>query len=212
MIKIDQLFLDLDGVLVDFERGIIESVNEYAGPKRNKIDDNVATVLDEILAKIADGHEVGELLSHKLYKETIRRIIGMEPEWWTHLHWMPGGKELWDAIKHYNPVILSSPLNRTQWQKKITWVKRELGPDVTIIIEDDKEIYATSSSLLIDDRPHHSNFVEHGGHVIKHVTTKNTLNELKNYDMSTMETHKYTYERKIMNFNGFVNESKSRQK
>ena len=211
MIKIDTLYVDLDGVLVNFELGIHDIIQDYIGPKRDTIDNNVAVIFDEMYDKLKDiGYErAGELLANKTYKDAIRLIIGMEPEWWTHLEWMPDGKVLWDAIKGYNPIVLSSPLNKTNWEEKNTWVARELGKDVKVLIEDDKEIHADPRSLLIDDRPHHSKFEEHGGHIITHTSAKDSIKQLENYDLSALmpPIAASAYERRIYNFSTFVNEN-----
>lgn len=212
MIKIDTLYVDLDGVLVNFELGIHDVIQDYIGPKRDKIDNDVAVILDEMFVKLEElGYEkAGELLANRTYKDAIRLIIGMEPEWWAHLEWMPDGKVLWDAIKGYNPIVLSSPLNKTKWDEKNTWVARELGKHVKVLIEDDKEIHADPGALLIDDRPHHSKFEEHGGHVILHTSAADSIKQLEDYDLSALApgTAPQVYEkRRIHNFSTFVNES-----
>jgi len=211
MIKIDTLYVDLDGVLVDFELGIYTIIHDYTGRKRDKIDKDTASLLDDMSDALADiGYErAGELLAIPKYKEAIRKIIGMEPDWWTNLKWMPDGKELWEAIKIYKPIILSSPLNKTKWNEKNTWVDRELGKDVKVFIEDDKEVYAKPGALLIDDRPQHSQFEEQGGTVIKHVNTRDTIRQLANFDLSALEHSspvQTNEHRHVHDFTTFVNE------
>lgn len=201
MIPIDILYVDLDGVLVDFERGVADTIKEYMGPKRGDLPENLAKIMDEMGRLINGGKDVGDMLANKRYKETIREIVGMDTAWWTRLEWMPDGKILWETLKKYNPVILSSPFNKTYWEEKRTWVTRELGADVKVIIEDDKEVHATPTSLLIDDRPKHSKFKAYGGHTLKHINAENTIDQLKNYDLSKLT------ERKIFDFDTFVNEN-----
>lgn len=209
MIKIETLYVDLDGVLVNFELGIHNIIQDYIGPKRSKIDNKTAILLDEMSDKMEDiGYErAGELLAKKAYKEAIRLIIGKEPDWWAHLEWMPDGKVLWNAIKKYNPIVLSSPLNKTKWEEKNTWVARELGKDVKVLIEDDKEIHADPTSLLIDDRPHHSKFEEYGGNIITHTSAQDTIQQLKRYDLTQLIERPSVYERRVHNFDTFVNEN-----
>lgn len=212
MIKIDTLYVDLDGVLVNFELGIHDVIQQYVGPKRDKIDNKTAVLLDDMYEQLEQiGYEkAGELLAHKPYKDAIRTIIGMEPDWWAHLEWMPDGKALWDAIKEYNPIVLSSPLNKTHWKEKNTWVARELGQHVKVLIEDDKEIHADPGALLIDDRPHHSKFEEHGGNIIKHTSSQESIKQLRNYDLTALRQTQ-TNERRIYNFSTFVNEAYSQK-
>ena len=101
-----RLFCDLDGVLVDFDKGFI------------------------------DLGENTEKLSPKEYeakhgKDAIWPIIDKLGEsFWENLDWMKDGRELWDYIKQYDPIILSSPSRHPGcFSGKAKWVHRNLGID-----------------------------------------------------------------------------------
>lgn len=71
------------------------------------------------------------------------------------LPWTPRGKELWEQIRHYDPIILTGvpPQNKTAAQQKRAWVARELGPHVPVItcLSKNKPKYCLTNSILIDD-------------------------------------------------------------
>lgn len=98
-----KLFCDLDGVLVDFNRGFMElsSNTEKLTPKQyEKIHgkDSIWKLIDEL----------GETF-------------------WTNLQWMKDGRELWDYIKRYKPIILSAPSRHPGcFTGKANWVNRNL--------------------------------------------------------------------------------------
>ena len=101
-----RIFCDLDGVLVDFNRGFIElpSNTEKLSPK-----DYEKTHGKDSLWPLID--ELGE-------------------SFWENLQWMKDGRELWDYLKRYDPIILSSPSKHPGcFAGKTKWVKRHLGID-----------------------------------------------------------------------------------
>lgn len=101
-----RIFCDLDGVLVDFDRGFME------------LPDNT------------------EKLTPKEYerkngKNSIWPIIDkLGEDFWTNLQWMKDGRELWDYLKRFDPIILSAPsLHPGCLTGKAKWVKANLGID-----------------------------------------------------------------------------------
>ena len=80
-----QIFCDLDGVLVDFDRGFkeLEANTENLSPKEYE---------------------------KKHGENSIWQLIDAEGvSFWENLPWMQDGRELWDYLSQYEPVILSSP-------------------------------------------------------------------------------------------------------
>ena len=101
-----RIFCDLDGVLVDFDRGFIDlpKNTEKLTPKQYE----KAHGKDAIWPMI---DELGE-------------------SFWENLQWMKDGRELWDYLKRYDPIILSSPSKHPGcFTGKAKWVKRNLGID-----------------------------------------------------------------------------------
>ncbi len=104
--------------------------------------------------------------------------------------WMPDGKELWEYVKPFCPIILSqlSPdiHGRGSYQKRI-WCDRELGAGVPLIVvmadthHTEKYNYSGLESILIDDHfeQHQPAWVARGGVFIHHVNTENTIRELQ---------------------------------
>ncbi len=105
-----QVFCDLDGVLVDFEQGI-----KQLFPPETKF-----------LPQLAD-----------LEKSTMWKSVQEADAFFEHLAWTKEGRQLWQAIQHLQPDILTGvPIHPTSRQEKYRWCLRELGsvstPDLTI--------------------------------------------------------------------------------
>ena len=147
------IYCDMDGVLVDFDRGY----QELTGMTTQQADAIGGDTFWEPLTKAG-------------------------AKWWITLNWMPDGKQLWDYIKKYNPILLSAP-SREESSKlgKRVWVKREL-PGVKLILRyaPQKQEYASPTSVLIDDRQKNIDQWEAAGGIgIFHTSTPNTIEQLK---------------------------------
>lgn len=116
------IFCDLDGVLADFEQGV---VNRFK--------------------KTPDQLKPGLMWG----------VINKSNTFFDTLPWMPRGRELWEAIRQYDPIILTGiPRSASAAEQKRKWCARELGPDVHVITcsTKDKPNYCISNAILIDDR------------------------------------------------------------
>ena len=84
-------------------------------------------------------------------------VINKSNTFFETLPWMPKGRELWEQIKQYHPIILTGVPHgsATAVEQKIRWCQRELGEDIQVITcaTKDKPKYCLSNSILIDDRP-----------------------------------------------------------
>lgn len=87
---------------------------------------------------------------------TLWSVINKSNTFFESLPWMPKGRELWERIKEYDPIILTGvpPGCHTASEQKISWCQRELGPDIHVItcLSKDKANYCFNRSILIDDR------------------------------------------------------------
>jgi len=151
------IYVDLDGVLVDFFKGFEE---------------------------LSDGKSFEEFKKEKNTSKAWTLIINAGKNWWANLPFKSDGKELWNFVKTFNPNILSSPGTSnidTIASGKIEWIKRELGEDTNYIIERDKFKYANGTkTILIDDSENKiDKFVEAGGTGILHKSTEETIEKLK---------------------------------
>ena len=147
------IYCDMDSVLVDFDRGY----QELTGITSQQADANGVEAFWEPLTKAG-------------------------AKFWITLQWMPDGKQLWDYIKKYNPILLSAP-SREESSKlgKRVWVKREL-PGVKLILKyaPQKQEYASPTSILIDDRQKNIDQWEAAGGIgILHTNTANTIKQLQ---------------------------------
>ena len=147
------IYCDMDGVLVDFDRGY----QELTGMTTQQADAIGADTFWEPLTKAG-------------------------AKWWITLNWMPDGKQLWNYIKKYTPILLSAPSKQESSRLgKRVWVKREL-PDVKLILRpaSQKQQYASPTSILIDDRQKNIDQWEAAGGIgILHTSTANTIEQLK---------------------------------
>ena len=147
------IYCDMDSVLVDFDLGY----QELTGMTSQQAD--------------AKGIET--------FWDPISKAGA---KFWITLQWMPDGKQLWDYIKKYNPILLSAP-SREESSKlgKRVWVKREL-PGVKLILKyaSQKQEYASPTSILIDDRQKNIDQWEAAGGIgILHTNTPNTIKQLQ---------------------------------
>lgn len=129
-------FLDLDGVLVDFVRGVQEF---------HKVTLPYESVRWGLEAQMGFGDRKNEFWAPLGY------------EFWANLPWTQDGKEILDSVRVVfgaNIGILSSPCSTLGCcDGKRDWVRRNLGADLhrTCFLGADKSIFANPHSLLIDD-------------------------------------------------------------
>jgi hypothetical protein len=147
------IYCDMDSVLVDFDLGY----QELTGMTTQQADANGIEAFWDPISKAG-------------------------AKFWITLQWMPDGKQLWDYIKKYNPILLSAP-SREESSKlgKRVWVKREL-PGVKLILKyaSQKQEYAAPTSILIDDRQQNIDQWEAAGGIgILHTSTPNTIKQLQ---------------------------------
>jgi 5'(3')-deoxyribonucleotidase len=82
-------------------------------------------------------------------------VINKSKTFFETLPWMPKGRELWDEIKEYDPIILTgTPRSSNAEEQKRKWCARELGPNIHVITcaTKDKPEFCIINSVLIDDR------------------------------------------------------------
>lgn len=149
-----QVFVDLDGVLADFDRGY----NEKICPYRGKDDD-------------CDWSKI---------KDTTDFFYHLEPMpdmeiLWSHL-------VQYNPI--IITGIPKNPLGILATSNKRAWVDKHLGKDVKVIAcrSSDKRLYAKPKDVLIDDWERYKHlWVEMGGHWITHINAENSIKLLEEY-------------------------------
>ena len=148
-----KIYVDMDGVLVDFDGGY----EKLTGMTTQEAD--------------AKGPEF-----------FWKPISDAGAKWWITLKWMPDGKQLWDYVKKYNPELLSAPSREEASRMgKRVWVKRELpGTKLILRSADKKQEFASPTSILIDDRKKNIEQWEAAGGIgILHTSTASTIKKLK---------------------------------
>ena len=152
MAKQPRLFLDADGVLADFDHGAQNLLG--MSPK----------------AFIA-RHGRGEFWK-RLARE--RNFYGSLPE-------MPDARQMFDAVKHLQPTILTGlPLGRWAAPQKVEWAAEHF-PGVPIItcMAVDKHRHMHAGDVLVDDREKHRAAYEAAGVVfIHHKNAEDSLKQL----------------------------------
>lgn len=127
-----QVFIDMDGVIVDFVRG----AHKFHGidgvwPYPRGVWDFVP------LTGLSDA-EFWEPLGFKF---------------WSELHWTSDGHRIWDMVAGHSPAIITTPTLHLECPAgKMQWIRNHL-PDMyrRTVITAAKEVCAHPNALLIDD-------------------------------------------------------------
>jgi len=87
--------------------------------------------------------------------DMLLRIIQKTPNFYVTLDWTSNGKQLWEKIKKYKPIILTrvgKPSGSYIEEDKRAWCAINLGVDIQVITTTSKEKqkYCINNSILID--------------------------------------------------------------
>ena len=157
-----KIFVDLDGVLVDFDKGFEE---------------------------ISGGIPRDQYIRNYTLAGFWKLINGHGEQWWENLQWLSDGRKLWNSVISFDPLptILTSGSVRNAKQVpangKHRWVDRHLGKHIPRIIAESstsKQHHAKPNHILIDDL--YSNTLEwrtKGGISIRHKNADESINELE---------------------------------
>jgi FMN phosphatase YigB (HAD superfamily) len=148
-----QIFLDCDGVLADFDRG-------------------AESILGLPPGTFEQRHGSGEF-----WKRLARA-----DDFFANLEPMPDAFELYEAVRHRNPVILTG-LPRGRWAEpqKRRWAERHFpGVPVITTLAALKHEHRHPGDALVDDRDKHRHLWEkEGGIFIHHKSAAGSIAELK---------------------------------
>lgn len=151
------IYCDLDGVLVDLEKGVREKLG---------IDRPMSRL--EMMRSLA-----------KMRRNSEQELV----EFFQNLPWTEGGQELWSYITPHNPFILTGGAEEANaiGQGKNAWVQKNLEiPASKVIHESNKSKYAGPNKILIDDYDKNiKEFIAAGGIGILHNNTNNTISQLE---------------------------------
>jgi hypothetical protein len=133
--QIYSIYIDMDGVLCDFE----ERFEHFTGMHPQEYKENAI-------------YQYGEKKGLEKFWDIIDNQVGIR--FWRGMGWMPEGRELWDYIKDKTPILLTSPSRHDNSKEgKTLWVKDNLGNyPIEFKRAQDKSNFASPTSILIDDR------------------------------------------------------------
>jgi hypothetical protein len=147
-----KLFLDADGVLADFDRGV-----------------------ERLLGMSAHEFE------RRRGRGAFWRELGKAKDFYANLPQMSDAQELFDAVKHLKPTILTGlPLGNWAAPQKVKWAAEHF-PGVPIItcMARDKHNHMEPGDVLVDDRENHRKAYEtHGVVFIHHRNARDTIRQL----------------------------------
>lgn len=141
-----QIYIDMDGVLVDFDKGVRDLLNN-------------------------PSFKLGKKNAEQLWSAVSKMDPEDVKEVWASFDWAPGGKQLWNYVSKHDATVLSSPGNQSRdliEAGKWEWIRRNMNPQPKkVILEPDKWKYASNCNILIDDSQRKLvPWEEHGGPTI----------------------------------------------
>ena len=99
-----QIYCDMDGVLVDFERGVVDYIT-------NKLERGEADELYDIINRdYVTKDDLGGPTRNKDIRNYMYKHLSDDTDFWANLPWMPHGQELWQILAPYDPYILTAPM------------------------------------------------------------------------------------------------------
>jgi hypothetical protein len=178
----------MDGVLVDFENGIINYINKDLKDE-SRIPEKLLKYYKKLQEKLNELGRDQEVETSDISKDpdlrvqTVRKYMYARVqdnfEFWSTLSWMPDGEQLWYYIKDMNPqiIILTSPMRGEGSRSgKLEWVKNNLGPQYKAILEENKWKYSGKGKILIDDFSSNIRlWAAQGGLVIHHQNASDSI-------------------------------------
>jgi len=131
-----KIYCDMDGVLCNFFEPAFKRV-EIALHNPEKYQKQQKTIqkilqqnnVEKISPEMVMYSYYGKINNkNKLFVDLFYSLLRNDKNFWSNLEWKEGGKELWEHIKQYNPIILSAPLHDDQQCKegKKEWVHKNL--------------------------------------------------------------------------------------
>ncbi len=157
MKNLPRLYLDMDGVLVNFEKQLEDTIKMPIS-KWMKLDRKARW--DPVIAR---------------------------KDFWSSMPWLPEGKKLFNYVRKYKPHILSAYVEHANDPNcipgKAKWAMRNTGipmSRINLVMRSQKQTYASPASILIDDYEKNTKeFTQRGGIGIHHTSTSRTISQLK---------------------------------
>lgn len=150
-----RLYLDCDGVLADFDKG-------------------ATAVLGLPPRAFEKRHGLGRFWQR----------LAMAPDFYFGLPLMDDALDLFEAVRHLGPVILTG-LPRGNWaaDQKVRWAAKHFpGTRIITTMARDKRDHAREGDVLVDDQTRHrERWEEVGGVFVHHTSARESLAQLGEY-------------------------------
>ena len=134
---------------------------------------------DGVLADFDKGATAILGLAPRAYQK-----LASAPDFYFGLPLMPDAMELFDAVRHLHPVILTG-LPRGNWaaDQKVRWAAQYFpGTKIITTLARDKRDHAKEGDVLVDDQLKHRHLWEEvGGIFVHHRNARRTIDELAEY-------------------------------
>jgi 5'(3')-deoxyribonucleotidase len=157
-----EIFVDMDGVLVDFAGHTFK------------------------MTSVEIDHPLIDKESRNRFWKTVTAHVNKGGKFFEDMPAMPDAMVLWEYVSKYNPVICSASGHlRTANAEKRAWLRARFGHEVAnsaIIVpkSEMKAIHAAPHRILIDDRMKSLGpWTEAGGLGILHTSAEDTIKKLK---------------------------------
>lgn len=163
-----KLFVDMDGVLADFIRGVERAFQVVHG--------------DQVQYS-EERYEQDKKFQSMVWK-TIQAYQQMGHEFWYDLELMDDALTLWNYVKPYTPEILSATGQERfeSGNQKIKWIAQKIGNVKVNLTQkaSEKAQHAQPNYILIDDKLKAINpWIDAGGIGILHTSANSTIQQLK---------------------------------
>jgi len=181
----------MDGVLVDFEKGVVDAINKQLASKNPFRPKAAAKIFQELGRNYVELKDIKKdsPTSSRAARSYMYALVEDNEDWWATIPWMEDGRDLWAYIRQFNPDILTAPMDKggktESLPGKRRWVEKNLkisGDRITF--EHDKWKKAISEdgkrNILIDDFSSKIDpWNSAGGIGILHINAENTIKILK---------------------------------
>lgn len=150
-----QLYLDCDGVLADFDRGAEAVLGMHP-----------------------------RVFEARHGRARFWARLAQTPDFFARLPLMPGALELFAAVRHLDPAILTGiPPGDWAAAQKVRWAEQHFpGTRIITCLAADKRQHCRTGDVLVDDTLKHRHlWVAAGGIFIHHQSVARTLAELGAY-------------------------------
>jgi len=144
--------------------------------------DGVITDFDKYFMKYSKGIPPTQYELENGIKSFWKLINKAGVKFWSEMDWMPYGKEYWEYIKKYNPILLSAPSqDKSSYIGKQEWVNKNLpGSELILSPAEEKQEYAAPNHILIDDRESNiDQWKAKGGIGIRYISLNQVIRDLK---------------------------------